>query len=177
MRVLKYILALVFGAGLIAAASNTSATAREAIASVTAETDLLIQVLKDWDGDTLHALAISTQSEVLLNATRDATEKIATSSPRIGNRAALKLKAPLKRLVRKVKESVGLIREMKPKFVDAMLELLVLEDLKNQKAASSDLNAAIMGKLKTRVARARGRRSGKKVNRIFNRAIKVYEAK
>lgn len=174
MRVLNYLATIFCGVSLVAAAKHSAIT-REVLALVSNKTDLLTQALRDWNGDIFDAGNIQIQSDVLLNATQYGTKKITDESPRMGNAAALRIKRPSKKLLRKVKESVGLILDLKSNFTDIGLGGLVKANLENQRAASSDLNNAIVDKLKTRVARRIATKGGKKVDKIFENAIVEYD--
>lgn len=147
-----------------------------ALHDIAHETEVLNSTLWAWDGSLFDALAINAQNDVLLKTIKALTENITETSPKLGVPSALRVKRATKEMMGTIDGTVGTIVDFEYRFRSVMLAGQVKKNLMDIREASANLNAVIRAKI-PKIGRGIARRLGKKIDKIFERAIDEYESK
>lgn len=125
------------------------------------ETRQLSAALDFWDKSLIGAIDVSTQTEKVLEVTKNATTNISTNSKGLGILGSLHVKSNTMSLIKDIETSVGHIGTLKEDFRKIGLAQTVLNSLLAQQTASLEMNDAVLPKifwLGRPMARALGRR-------------------
>lgn len=140
------------------------------------QTLILNATLTKWDGTILDAQKIQTQNNVLLKTLRQAEARIAGESPKIGVRAAIRVGRVSKRTEAATNETAETMIQLYRRFKGIALVPNVRKNLYATQNASATLNRAVERKM-PKVARPYCRKAGRRVDRIFQRALKFFDPK
>lgn len=146
-----------------------------AVNAIANETRTLDEILQAWDGTLTGALQINSQTSKIMKAIAEGT-KAANSSRRLNIRNALRVGRATKRLIRDTRNVTGDLVFMKDRFRAITLAGMVKANLKKIQAASDAMNKVVVRKLPG-IGRPIGRRMGRRVHKIFQRAIDEYDSK
>lgn len=139
-----------------------------------AETRQLNTALDLWDKSLIGAIDVSTQTENLLQVTKNATTMISLHGKKLGILGALHVMGHTKRLIKDIRTSVGHIGRLKEDFKSVGLAQTVLTSLTEQQTASKQMNDVVVPTLPW-IGKGIGRGWGRKINRIFQDTIDEYK--
>lgn len=175
----KFLVTLFMGIGLVLAKHHKphkSDIIVNALHEIARETVALNTTLWAWDGSLFDALPINSQNDVLLKTISDLTETINATSPKLGVPSALRVKRATKQMMGAIEDTVGTLVDFEYRFRSVMLAGQVKKNLKDIREASADLNAGIRVKI-PKIGRGIARRLGRKIDKIFEKAIEEYNSK
>lgn len=138
------------------------------------ETQQLSIALDYWDKSLIGAIDVSSQTERVLEVTKNATTNIATNSKGLGILGSLHVKGNTMSLIKDIETSVGHILTLKEDFRKIGLAQTVLNSLIAQQAASLDMNDAILPKIHW-IGRPMSRAIGRRIMGIFQDTIDDYK--
>lgn len=138
------------------------------------ETQQLSIALDYWDKSLIGAIDVSSQTERVLEATKNATTNIATNSKGLGILGSLHVKGNTMSLIKDIETSVGHLLTLKEDFRKIGLAQTVLNSLIAQQAASLDMNDAILPKIHW-IGRPMSRAIGRRIMGIFQDTIDDYK--
>lgn len=138
------------------------------------ETRQLSAALDFWDKSLMGAIDVSSQTEKLLQVTKNATVNITTNSKGLGLLGSLHVKSNTESLVKDIKNSVGHIGTLKEDFVKVGLAQTVLNSLISQQTASLEMNDAVILKIFW-LGRPMARAMARRIFKIFQGTIDEYK--
>lgn len=176
MLIFKYIIYISALLGLVASedpARRNSWVIIHQLLTLQAETQHLYADLTAWDRTMIGAFPISTQTEILVHATRNATITVAETSKFQHIAGAFHIRKHTSSLIEDILKTVGYICSLKEDFHNVGLAQTVVNTLIEQQTASQELNDAVVLKL-PRLIRFVGKWMGCKTSKIFQDAIDEY---
>lgn len=138
------------------------------------ETQQLSTALDFWDKSLIGAIDVSTQTDKVLEVTKNATTNISTNSKGLGILGSLHVKSNTLSLIKDIETSVGHIGTLKEDFRKIGLAQTVLNSLIEQQAASLDMNDAVLPKIFW-LGRPMARAMGRRIYGIFQDTIDDYK--
>ncbi|KAJ4386609.1 hypothetical protein N0V93_009507 [Gnomoniopsis smithogilvyi] len=140
-----------------------------AINVVANETRKLDAILQQWDGTVQGAFPINSQTSAILSAIKQGIKE-AEESKKLRILGALKVKRATKHLIKDTKNVTMDLVYMKDRFKAISLGATVKGNLKKIQDASNEFNKVVVMKL-PRIGRPIGRHLGRRVDKIFKKAI------
>lgn len=146
-----------------------------AVNVIASETRRLDEILQGWDGSVFGALPINSQTNVILKAIEQG-KKDTEESRKLHVPGALKVRRATLNLIKDTRNVTMDLIYMKDRFRTVTLAGSVKNNLKKIQEASADFNIVVVKKL-PRIGRPIGRHLGRRVHKIFSKAIEEYESK
>lgn len=147
----------------------------DAINVIAEETRKLDVILQQWDGSITEALPINSQTNAILSAIKKGM-KDTEDSKKLGIGGALKVRRATLNLIKDTRNVTMDLVYMKDRFRAITLAGTVKANLKKIQEASNEFNKVVVKKL-PRIGRPIGRHLGRRVNKLFTKAIEEYESK